>query len=132
MPQNENQQQAHYISTGVPADTITPASMTAPVTTTTPTDTTAPAFMTAQANVTAPAAELTSTELTSSQKIGWFFVGVLIGVAGILIASLTNIDKPYRSDCTKFAAIGMAIEVLFVLVMVYGWAAYYVYYMVSL
>ncbi|MGN0301685.1 MAG: hypothetical protein ACI4BI_02280 [Anaerotardibacter sp.] len=55
------------------------------------------------------------TELTSAQKTGWFFVGVLIGVAGILIASLTNIDKPYRSDCTKYAVIGFLAETLLLL-----------------
>lgn len=60
-------------------------------------------------------APVLQTELTSAQKIGWFFVGVLAGVVGILVASLTNIDKPYRSDCTKNAIIGFIAETLLVI-----------------
>lgn len=58
--------------------------------------------------------------LTTAQKIGWLFVGIFIGIAGILIASLTNIDKPYRSDATKFAIIGFILEIVFTFVMLVG------------
>ena len=34
-------------------------------------------------------------ELTSGQKAGFFFLGFLGGIAGILAASLMNINAPY-------------------------------------
>lgn len=47
-------------------------------------------------------------ELTSGQKAGFFFLGFLGGVAGILAASLMNINAPYRPEGTKMAAFGFA------------------------
>ena len=44
--------------------------------------------------------------LSGAQKAAWFFIGMFVGIAGILVASMANMDKPYRSDCTKWAAIG--------------------------
>lgn len=46
--------------------------------------------------------------LTSGQKAGFFFLGFLGGVAGILAASLMNINAPYRPEGTKMAALGFA------------------------
>lgn len=43
--------------------------------------------------------------LTSGQKAGFFFLG---GIAGILAASLMNINAPYRPEGTKMAALGFA------------------------
>lgn len=37
-------------------------------------------------------------ELTSGQKAGFFFLGFLGGIAGILAASLMNINAPYRPE----------------------------------
>lgn len=47
-------------------------------------------------------------ELTSGQKAGFFFLGFLGGIAGILAASLMNINAPYRPEGTKMAALGFA------------------------
>ena len=46
------------------------------------------------------------TELTGAQKAGYLFAGLLGGAGCAILASLCNIDAPYRSDCTKFAAAG--------------------------
>ena len=46
--------------------------------------------------------------LTSGQKAGFFFLGFLGGIAGILAASLMNINAPYRPEGTKMAALGFA------------------------
>lgn len=45
-------------------------------------------------------------EMPGSHKAAWFFIGMFTGIAGILIASMVNVDKPYRSDGTKWAVIG--------------------------
>lgn len=45
---------------------------------------------------------------TGGQKAGWFFVGMLLGIPGILVASLCNVSHPDRSTATKMAAIGVA------------------------
>ena len=45
---------------------------------------------------------------TGGQKAGWFFVGLLGGVVGVLVASLANVSHPDRSTATKMALIGMA------------------------
>lgn len=46
--------------------------------------------------------------LTSGQKAGFFFLGFLGGIVGILAASLMNINAPYRPEGTKMAAFGFA------------------------
>lgn len=46
--------------------------------------------------------------LTSGQKAGFFFLGFLGGIVGILAASLMNINAPYRPEGTKMAALGLA------------------------
>lgn len=51
------------------------------------------------------------TELTSAQKAGYLFDGLLGGAGCAILASLCNIDAPYRSDCTKFALIGLGIRI---------------------
>lgn len=43
--------------------------------------------------------------LTSGQKAGFFFLGFLGGIVGILAASLMNINAPYRPEGTKMAAL---------------------------
>ena len=48
------------------------------------------------------------TELTGAQKAGYLFAGLLGGAGCAILASLCNIDAPYRSDCTKFALIGLS------------------------
>lgn len=46
--------------------------------------------------------------LTSGQKTGFFFLGFLGGIVGILTASLMNINAPFRPEGTKMAALGFA------------------------
>lgn len=46
-------------------------------------------------------------ELTGAQRVGWFFVGFLGGILGILVASLTNVGREWRSMATKMALVGM-------------------------
>lgn len=66
---------------------------------------------------TAPAPTSPSTAFTGGQKAGWFFVGMLGGVVGVLIASLCNVNHPDRSTATKMALIGLASWVaVFVLI----------------
>ena len=43
--------------------------------------------------------------LTSGQKAGFFFLGFLGGIVGILAASLMNINAPYRPEGTKTACV---------------------------
>lgn len=60
-------------------------------------------------------------ELTASQKAGFFFLGFLGGIVGILAASLMNINAPYRHEGTKMAALGFATAIaLGALVMLVG------------
>lgn len=51
------------------------------------------------------------TVLTGGQKAGYLFAGLLGGAGCVLLASLCNMDAPYRSDCTKFASIGLGLRV---------------------
>lgn len=51
-------------------------------------------------------------ELTGGQKAGYFFAGLLGGVGCAILASLCNINAPYRSDCTKFSLIGVGIGIV--------------------
>ena len=46
--------------------------------------------------------------LTSGQKAGFNFHGVLGGIVGILAASQIDINAPYRPEGTKMAALGFA------------------------
>lgn len=53
---------------------------------------------------------------TGGQKAGWFFVALLGGIPGVLIASLANVSHPDRSTATKMALVGLAARfVIFVL-----------------
>lgn len=53
---------------------------------------------------------------TGGQKAGWFFVGLSLGIPGIIIASLANVNHPDRSTATKMAAIGMGVEVALIVI----------------
>lgn len=48
-------------------------------------------------------------ELTGLQKAGYVAVGAFLGIPGVLLSSLCNLNAPYRPDCTKFSLIGLAI-----------------------
>lgn len=51
------------------------------------------------------------TFLTGGQRAGYLFAGLLGGAGCAILASLCNMDAPYRSDCTKFAVIGLGIRI---------------------
>ena len=58
-----------------------------------------------------PSARDAEDGLTGAQKAGYLFAGLLGGAGCAILASLCNIDAPYRSDCTKFALIGLGIRI---------------------
>lgn len=51
--------------------------------------------------------------LTGGQKFGWFVVGFLGNIVGMLLAWLVNIDKApqVKSDAIKFAVIGFVVSI---------------------
>ena len=50
-------------------------------------------------------------QLTGGMKFAWLVVGALLGIPGIIIAWLVNVDKmpQVKSDALKFAIIGFVI-----------------------
>lgn len=50
-------------------------------------------------------------QLTGGMKFAWLVVGALLGIPGIIIAWLVNVDKmpQVKSDALKFSIIGMVI-----------------------
>ena len=54
------------------------------------------------------------TQLTGGMKFGWLVVGFLLGIGGIVLAWLTNVDKcPHvKSEALKFAIIGFVIWIV--------------------
>lgn len=63
-------------------------------------------------------------ELTGSQKVGFFFLGFLGGIVGILATSLMNINAPYRPEGTKMAALGFATALLIGILLLFVGCAY--------
>lgn len=63
-------------------------------------------------------------ELTGSQKVGFFFLGFLGGIVGILATSLMNINAPYRPKGTKMAAFGFATALLIGILLLFVGCAY--------
>lgn len=53
-------------------------------------------------------------QLTGGMKFGWFAVSLLLGIAGIILAWLINVDKApqVKSDAIKWSAIGAVIGIL--------------------
>lgn len=52
--------------------------------------------------------------LTGGQKFGWFVVGFLGNIIGMLLAWLVNVDKApqVKSDAIKFAVIGFVVAIV--------------------
>lgn len=52
--------------------------------------------------------------LTGGMKFGWFVVGALLGIGGILVAWLTNVDRvpEVKSDALKWSIIGFAVWIV--------------------
>lgn len=36
-------------------------------------------------------------------------MGAFLGILGVLLSSLCNLNAPYRPDCTKFSCIGLVV-----------------------
>lgn len=53
-------------------------------------------------------------QLTGGMKFAWLVVGALMGIPGIIIAWLVNVDKmpQVKSDALKFAIIGFVIWIV--------------------
>ena len=51
------------------------------------------------------------SELSGGMKAAWFFIGLLLGVPGILLAYVTTRDKvpKVKSDSVKFSVIGCIV-----------------------
>lgn len=53
-------------------------------------------------------------QLTGGMKFAWLVVGVLLGIPGIIIAWLVNVDKmpQVKNDALKFSIIGFVIGIV--------------------
>ncbi len=53
-------------------------------------------------------------QLTGGMKFGWFVVGALLGIGGIVLSWLVNADKlpQVKSDALKWTIIGFAVWVV--------------------
>lgn len=82
-----------------------------------------PTYQSAPMPQPAPAYGQPLVQLTGGQKFGWFAVGFLGNIIGMLLAWLVNVDKApqAKSDAIKFAVIGfvvaIALDVILVFVM---------------
>ena len=58
-------------------------------------------------------------QLTGGMKFAWLVVGALLGIPGIIIAWLVNVDKmpQVKSDALKFAIIGFVIWIVLGIIM---------------
>lgn len=54
------------------------------------------------------------TKLTGGMKFAWFVIGALVGIPGIILAWVCNVDKypQAKSDAVKFSAIGFAVWIV--------------------
>lgn len=63
--------------------------------------------------------------LTTGMKVAWLFIGLLMGIPGMLIAWAVNADKmpQVKKEAFKFSVIGFAISVVLgiILVAFYFW-----------
>lgn len=57
-------------------------------------------------------------QLTGGMKFGWFVVGFLLQIPGIIIAWLVNVDKfpQVKHDALKWSAIGFAVGCVFYII----------------
>lgn len=54
-------------------------------------------------------------QLSGGMKFGWFVIGALMGIPGMLLAWLTNVSAypQVKSDAVKFAVIGFVVNIVF-------------------
>lgn len=65
------------------------------------------------------------TQLSGGMKFAWLVVGLFMGIPGMLLAWLCNVDKlqQVKSDAVKFSVIGFVINIVAIIllyVMVFG------------
>ncbi len=60
--------------------------------------------------------------LTGGMKFGWFVIGALVGIPGIILAWLVNADKlpQVKNDAVKFSIIGFVVWVVLGVIMCVG------------
>ena len=53
-------------------------------------------------------------KLSGGMKFAWFVIGALVGIPGIILAWVCNVDKypQVKSDAVKFSAIGFAVWIV--------------------
>lgn len=58
-------------------------------------------------------------QLTGGMKFAWLVIGALMGIPGIIISWLVNVDKmpQVKSDALKFTVIGFVINIVFWFIM---------------
>ncbi len=85
------------------------------------------AFQEPEQDAPAPQALQAREPWTGLQKFGWLLIGMFGGLLGILVASMTNVGHPNRSDATRMAVIGllvaMALGLLGVFAAAYAYAS---------
>lgn len=63
--------------------------------------------------------------LTTGMKAAWLFIGLLMGIPGMLIAWVVNVDKmpQVKKEAFKFSVIGFAISIALgiIVVALYFW-----------
>lgn len=54
------------------------------------------------------------TKLSGGMKFAWFVIGALVGIPGIILAWVCNVDKypQVKTDAVKFSAIGFAVWIV--------------------
>ena len=58
--------------------------------------------------------------LTGAQKIGYFFLGLIMGIPALVITALFNADKPIKKESFKFTVIGFVTQIILGCVVVLG------------
>lgn len=58
-------------------------------------------------------------QLTGGMKFGWFVVGALLGIGGIVVSWLVNVDKApqVKSEALKWTIIGFVVWIVLGIVM---------------
>lgn len=54
------------------------------------------------------------THLSGGMKFGWFVIGALLGIGGIVLSWLVNVDKipQVKSDALKWSIIGFVVWIV--------------------
>ena len=58
--------------------------------------------------------------LTGAQKVGYFFLGLIMGIPALIITALFNADKPIKKESFKLVVIGFVTQFILGCVTVLG------------